>query len=351
MNYLISIIIPVYNAEKYIESSIIELEHQTYNNIEVILIDDGSNDNSGKLCDSMADRYENIKVIHQKNQGVSCARNRGTSVASGEYLIYLDADDIMAYNAISNAVEYISKYNADMVIGYERMISPSEKGDFRKQINKGNIIRLNENQFDELRTEYLGFHSEIIEKLKNIGSLSGGPCSRLIKTAIAKEVPFPNNIKLGEDKIWNLRLLKHCKQICIANECWYGYVIYENSSMWKYYGNRMELGKDFLNTLYSENQNFCDEHKDIYIFNIAVQLYCVVFYELLATACPLRNRDKRKYIRKIIKDKPWSELWENKELLPKAHRCMLPLYKCGLWIEPLSIYKWIKNNKHKVKKV
>ena len=90
---LISVIVPVYNVEAYLEKCVNSILHQTYENIEVILIDDGSTDNSGAICDALAADDSRIKVLHKSNGGVSSARNLGISVASGAYICFVDSDD------------------------------------------------------------------------------------------------------------------------------------------------------------------------------------------------------------------------------------------------------------------
>jgi len=89
----VSVIIPVYNVEPYLERCVKSVVGQTYQELEIILVDDGSKDGSGKLCDKLADSDSRIKVVHQKNQGLSGARNTGIRQATGEYVVFLDSDD------------------------------------------------------------------------------------------------------------------------------------------------------------------------------------------------------------------------------------------------------------------
>ena len=113
---LVSIIVPVYKAEKYIHQCIDSLLAQTYRNIEVILVDDGSPDNCGKICDEYAAKDCRVKVIHQQNGGVSVARQTGIDHATGEYSIHADPDDWVEPNMIEELVTKAVADNADMVI-------------------------------------------------------------------------------------------------------------------------------------------------------------------------------------------------------------------------------------------
>ena len=113
----ISIIVPVYNVEKFLIQCVESITNQTYKNIEIILVDDGSTDNSGKICDELATKDERIKVIHKENAGVSCARNVGMDAATGEYLMFPDSDDFLFENSCEVLVNKIKSEKADFVIG------------------------------------------------------------------------------------------------------------------------------------------------------------------------------------------------------------------------------------------
>ena len=114
---MISIVIPIYNKEKYLKDCIDSIIKQTYfNKIEIILINDGSNDDSEKICNYYCDKYENIKYFEQENQGVSVARNDGMSKATGKYLFFMDADDCIEEHFIENATLNAESNNSDIVI-------------------------------------------------------------------------------------------------------------------------------------------------------------------------------------------------------------------------------------------
>lgn len=117
-NSLVSVIIPVYNAELFLRKCIDSVVSQTYLSIEVLLIDDGSTDNSGAICDERAQKDTRVRVIHKKNEGVSIARNVGIKEACGEYVIFLDADDMMQKECVSNLIQ--AKDYPLVVCGYEK---------------------------------------------------------------------------------------------------------------------------------------------------------------------------------------------------------------------------------------
>lgn len=111
----ISIIVPVYNIEKYLNQCLKSLINQTLKSIEIILIDDGSTDSSGLICDEYSKKYSNIVVIHQKNQGQSCARNAGLRKATGEYVMFVDGDDWIRNEACEKLYLYAKRADADVV--------------------------------------------------------------------------------------------------------------------------------------------------------------------------------------------------------------------------------------------
>lgn len=115
MEKKISIIVPVYNVEDYIEDCLYSLLNQTFKNIEIILINDGSTDSSGEICDKFARNYSNIKVVHKENGGLSDARNKGLDIATGDYIGFVDSDDIISQNMYETLYNLCNKYNADVV--------------------------------------------------------------------------------------------------------------------------------------------------------------------------------------------------------------------------------------------
>lgn len=120
-NPLVSIIIPVYNSEKFLKKCLESVYLQTYKNIEVIIIDDGSIDQSGRMCDEFSEKYKHIKIIHNSNQWIGMARNCGLDNANGDFIMFLDSDDWLEYDIIAKLVEKGIKTNADIIaVGMEQ---------------------------------------------------------------------------------------------------------------------------------------------------------------------------------------------------------------------------------------
>ena len=124
---LISVIIPVYKVEQYLKRCVDSVLNQTYKNIEIILVDDGSPDNCPQLCDKFASENSLIKVVHKKNGGASSARNAGLDVCNGDYISFIDSDDFIDENFLSRLYSLIRKYEADVAMVKYREVSSNEK--------------------------------------------------------------------------------------------------------------------------------------------------------------------------------------------------------------------------------
>ena len=134
---MVSVIIPVYNVEKYLPQCLDSVENQTYKDLEIILVDDGSPDNSGYICDQYASKDSRITVIHKENGGLSDARNAGLAIAQGEYVYFLDSDDYLREDAIQKLVSRSNAENADIVFFdcetiYEDYEDPEYREDFAR---------------------------------------------------------------------------------------------------------------------------------------------------------------------------------------------------------------------------
>lgn len=201
LNPLVSIVIPVYKSEKYLKKSILSAFEQTYKNIEIILVDDGSPDKCPEICDHFASECSNISVIHKRNGGLSEARNVGIEQAEGEYLLFLDSDDILIKNAVEGLVRKAVESEADMVIPdrYFQIDEATKKASLRFHFNKDCFI---ENP--------AVFALEVM-----VGKGRAWRSSALLfKATLIKEnvIRFPVNT-LPEDIIFNLAVMTKARKL------------------------------------------------------------------------------------------------------------------------------------------
>ncbi len=212
-NAKISIIVPVYNIEKYLEKSVDSLINQTYKNLEIILIDDGSSDNSPQICDDFAKKDSRIKVIHQKNKGVSAARNAGLDVAQGDYIGFCDGDDIPDKDMFEFLLNTAKEDNADISICEVRFAF--EDGSIR------NIATGEQKIWDN--------NEDFLCDLFN-GSVGMSTYTKLFKSEICKDVKYPEDCKINEDKYFCFLAALNAKRISSRSEAKYTYFRHAGSS-------------------------------------------------------------------------------------------------------------------------
>ena len=146
----VSIIIPIYKVEKYLNQCINTIVHQTYKNLEIILVDDGSPDECPKICDSWGRKDSRIKVIHKSNGGLSDARNEGLTKATGKYLLFVDSDDWISLNMVSDLVKIMDKENADMGICQFADVFPDGRIEANSLFEKDYLVLDREETFNRL---------------------------------------------------------------------------------------------------------------------------------------------------------------------------------------------------------
>lgn len=330
----VSIIIPVYNVRKeYFDKCIESILNQTYTNLEIIFVDDGSKEETAKLCDLYAEEDSRIVVLHQNNQGVSIARNNGTKIATGAFIMYSDADDILFPSAIEEGLNYLEKTNADMIIAAVTKISPNDVvQDNYNAIADYDVFGNNAKNLDILRNYFLMVSNERYKNINGNSYIGRGPCARLIRSEIAKENYFPVGLPLGEDVIWNMQFTNLCNRICILLKPWYGYVIYDSSCMRKYYeGKREEIVQAYLGRLWEDNKDYCKKHKNEFAKNAAMEFYCILKYELMSKRNNLSRFEKNRIVRKYLNQWPWKLMVKEFKRLPIKYKFMLILCKTNLW--------------------
>ena len=220
---MISVIVPVYKVEQYLDRCINSLVNQTYQNLEIILVDDGSPDRCPEICDQWARRDERIKVIHKPNGGVSSARNAGLEAVQGEWFFFVDSDDFLPENALECLVERQKAYGADLVCG------------------SFHIIKRGNKSFDKVYPEKVILREDFAENLLFLMTeLYGSACGKLCRTQIVREhdLSFPMGIPWGEDATFSCRYLSHASAVVTTGQCVYHYdMVREDSAVKKYYEN------------------------------------------------------------------------------------------------------------------
>jgi len=212
---MISIIVPVYNVRPYLEQCVHSIIAQTYQEWECILVDDGSTDGSGELCDELAVGDERLRVIHQKNQGVSAARNCGIDESKGEYICFIDSDDWVGVDYITHLLAGMNEKGTDMVI--TGAIHESSKPEIHAP--KDNYILRIEPNYTEIFINHAGlFYS---------------PWAIIYKSSIIKSnrIVFPKGLSFGEDTTFVFSYLRHVRDVILAPFADYHYRIQTSGSL------------------------------------------------------------------------------------------------------------------------
>lgn len=203
MKELISIIVPVYNVEQYLDDCLISIINQTYKNLEIILIDDGSTDKSGKICDEYAKKDSRIIVIHKENGGVSSARNAGLRIAKGAYIGFVDPDDWIAEDMYEVLYSNAKKYDADVSVCKYKIVKNRRKDN----LNAINLIKHN-------KTIGLDAIKSMCYMLSSNKFYDCGLCNKLYKKEV---VPYFNqNISVAEDLLFNFEIYFRKENV----SCW-----------------------------------------------------------------------------------------------------------------------------------
>lgn len=204
MDSLISIIVPVYNTENYLEKCLYSLVNQTYKNIEIIIIDDGSPDNSMNIIQKFVLADNRVKVISQKNQGLSGARNTGMNNANGDYIMFIDSDDWIEIDTCEKAINASEKYNADVVFWpYIKEFSDLQKDNYL--FDKTEII-WSEKNINQLSRRMVGLVGDELANPQSIDNLVTA-WGKLYKKSVIGDVRFTDTKILGtEDALFNIEV-------------------------------------------------------------------------------------------------------------------------------------------------
>ena len=237
---LVSIIIPVFNCEEYINKCINSLISQTYRNIEIVLIDDGSTDRSGILCDNLTKMDERIIVFHKKNEGVSSARNKGLELIKGKYVLFVDADDYVEDNYVETLIKNLSS-NEMVVCGYyEEYVNDS----VIMNTFKSNKVITN-NQAQQLVYSDRGFGGYLWNKV-------------FLKEIIVKEkLRFNEKIYMCEDQLFVINYLLFVTKILVLNSVLYHYRMRKSSMVWQTNDNKKRTFYEaqlIINNIYKKNK-------------------------------------------------------------------------------------------------
>lgn len=320
----ISIIIPVYNVEKYLDDCLKSIVTQTYKNLEIILINDGSTDNSLKICYEYEKIDERIIVINNRNHGVSYSRNKGIDIATGKYIVFVDSDDIVDKNYIFELVNANKEDDYDIVVSnFKNVFIGDDKQN--KSTIKYNIIDINL------------LNGKFFDDYYYIKSVLTTPWGKLFKRKIINKnnIRFPVEISSGEDYIFNMQYYKFVKQYKYINVYLYIY----------FHRKRKSLSRQFTVNNFKKQIEVIKKEKELFkLLNIknsekilgdCLVLRCMEYMVLKESTTYIKSKQRLKLLKIItdspkkgtrIKDKIILSLINMKIYFPIYIYCLLKLY-------------------------
>lgn len=237
---LVSIIVPVYNTEKYLDECLKSIICQTYSNLEIILINDGSTDSSLSICQKYAKIDKRIIVIDQNNNGVSFSRNKGLEMAKGDYISFIDSDDVVLKNFIEEMVKAIDGFDMSLC-GFSEYYKNKKKSH--------NLVK------EEMTSQ------DCISKIFLNDSYGGYSCTKMFKNDIIKKnkLKFDININMQEDKMFIIEYLRRTKKVNVIDKNLYLYRMRRTSAVW----NMDKRKKESQETSFSIMFDLCSGNETI----------------------------------------------------------------------------------------
>lgn len=321
-NPLVSVIIPVYGVEKYLDRCLNSVIGQTYNNIEIILVDDGSPDNCPKMCDEWALKDNRIKVVHKQNGGLTSARKAGFDIADGDYVLFIDSDDYIELNMVEKIVKKAVETNMDITLCSFSQDNASVvpiKMSYTKDLTTKEEIR-------DL------FILPIIRPLNDGFLTNGFMVTKLFRKEIITDDLFVSEREYyTEDVIFNAKLALKINGIAIVNEPLYHYCENRESLTFKYREGKFEMWNkrsDFFEEYFKQNGWLELAQSRIIVMNLAALL--------VGADNEVLKNDKKdfkkqcKYMKKVIKERGYFNI-SNLKYLNNAQKVVFIMYYFGAY--------------------
>lgn len=293
-NISISVLMPVYNSEKFLLETVQAVINQSYINWELILVDDGSTDNSKEICTKLMNDDKRIKYIFQENLGVSHTRNVALENAQGKYIVFVDSDDLIHEDYLKILINSIEKNNSDISVCnfIERKISNTGKvEDITREFYLKEVMEMS-----EMKDYIMDFgNSGLLNPLWN----------KIYKREIIENnnITFDEKVETGEDFIFNLQYFRKVKKISFIKDSLYYYIRRNNNSItYKYIENMYEKGWEihWLLESFLKDMGFYNEENAYVLYGNHLTGVFSAFLNLYHDHCKLTSKEKKAYIKKII---------------------------------------------------
>lgn len=332
-NPLVSIIIPVYNVEKFLPQCLDSVVQQTYKNIDIVLINDGSPDGSDAICQDYANQYHQINYIKRENAGASASRNYGIGIAKGEYIFFLDSDDYLKEDCIANMVN--AAMSGQLVATGYMIDDEASRAVFAPQQNNGN--------YDSVKSYLLDFHKYFATKF----NFSWGKL--FLKEILDQyDIRFPEDCSLSEDVLFNIAYYNHCdKGVLLLEDNGYYYRQSDSSTLSKKFNPKMfewnERAYSAIRDYLVENGAMTAQNRTHFYSNVLGNLFYST--ELLSSQKSIGRNEKAKLIHTYSNTQLAKEAYQYSAPSSKRSRLMKVLLKNRMVNTYVFAYKWIQTIK------
>ena len=331
---MVSVIVPIYKVEAYLEKCIKSIQNQTYRDLEIILVDDGSPDSCGAICDAYAKDDARIKVVHKENGGLSDARNKGLDIASGDYILFVDSDDFIHPRMAEILFNNLQAADADIAVCGFKQVEETDEVVFPNFIR--GVSTADKNRIEDTENAEIFEGQAIMNNLQYKNLLTVVAWNKLYKAEIFKHLRYPKG-RIHEDEFLIHHVLHLCSRIVyIKNELYY-YLTRTDSIM----GEVKFVGVKDVWTAYEERLAFLQKHgyEEMVLFTKLHMLHCICkFY------CKLENKPETE---KFLCEwrKKFVELYEEEKVQAALTEEQLQMYKYFVIRPQLYYNKQIKAKK------
>ncbi len=327
MREKISIIVPIYNVENYLDDCIESIANQTYPNLEIILVNDGSTDNSDAICKKWEQKDNRIVYINQKNSGVSVSRNNGLKKASGVYVSFVDGDDSLEPSMIEDLYKMIIKQKTNVVVCDYYTMNKNQKKE-ENYFSKSQKINIQQNK------------QEILEKILQ---LLGVPWGKLYSREFLKKnnLQFKVGLKRMQDTIFTLDAFELCDDLYYLHKPLYNYRIFQNSACNKYSPDFDNTAKEILGYLqtYLMNNQLWDTYQYLYYTKMQLLILEMIKLKYIPDQCKMQITKKIQMMKNDINSFHLDYKMVSSHLLDKKAKIGSFLLKHKLYYLFYMIYK------------
>ena len=329
----LSVIIPVYNAEKFINNCVDSILNQTFSDLEVVLVDDGSPDLSGAICDGYAEKDKRVKVIHQKNAGVSAARNAGLDLASGKYVTFVDSDDFVEPQMYEKMISVAGEYDCDVVMCDCLKVFPDRNEVYTHDIRPGYYNK------EQLENEYYP-HLLIMENVEYPPTISNWLLLFKKNLNSGKSIPrYIEGVRFSEDLLFGAQLLYAADSFYyMKGECFYHYCMNPESATHSF---KSDKWNDYKKLIKEIRRSFasCAEHDFEKQIDLVQLFFLYNAVGEIISASELDRKEKANMSRNILRSEEIREMFKKirimKLQIPFKLKIVTMIYKYGIGINLL----------------